>query len=677
MKSNRWLFVAGVCLVGATACSEDTETATTAATTGNGGSAGDGGAGAATTSNGGSGATTSVGGSGGQGGQGGSVTPTIEAPELVSGTGCGSVSDATLTWVDNSSDEEGFRVERSDVGANTFTLIASVAPDVTTYTDTTATGGSFEYRVVAYNDEAEAASNVRAVHLGLPTQTATLEINPTTLAVTVTVQPSHFTLAAPNLATWAGVGNPMTVSVDVENSGVNRLVFNPKAVITSVSDNGTVTGDGTFAASPYVYYGPEALEIGATATRDIVINNLTATTNPITVELRLENHAMLFGGSSPTTANIDAVDAGGTGEHAIIDAQQFGNAASGGSSGTGSGLTYAVASPDGRFVYFGNRHQPTLVVLDTVTMSVMTSGDLTGANNLKFDSSGTGSRGAVRGVTMSPDGTYLYVTMATQTSMYEAGSSSAIAVDGSDNPIGTFEVIRLDRATLQIVDQLTLMTGVAGAHIGRVQLTPDGKRGVVRLRHYTETESYTPNETHGRFFLLDMETMSIIDGDPAVGDQQAAFDLSGIGWYVGGVAPSADGNTIFVAAGPSNSDFALYSVDVATADATLMTPPTAPSTDMLELVTGPDGRVYWGTGAGTKIYDPSTQTWLELAETVATRSFAFSGASCTYYRLNTTTPRLIGYDISDDAVLPSPATSAGDLTPGSFSRGHSFVVTPF
>lgn len=129
-----------------------------------------------------------------------------------------------------------------------------------------------------------------------------------------------------------------------------------------------------------------------------------------------------------------------------IDAQQFGNAGSGGDGGTGSGLGYSVSSPDGLHVYFANCHQPTIVVLDTTTMSVMTAPDLTGNDDLRFDS-GMGSRGAVRGVTMSPDGTYLYAAMATETSMYEAGNSDALAVDGMNNPIGTFEIVRLDRET--------------------------------------------------------------------------------------------------------------------------------------------------------------------------------------------------------------------------------------
>ena len=86
----------------------------------------------------------------------------------------------------------------------------------------------------------------------------------------------------------------------------------------------------------------------------------------------------------------------------------------------------------------------------------MISPDLTGENNLRFDSTGLGSGGSVRGVTLSPDNQYLYVTMATHTSAYEAGSSDAIAVNYLDEPIGELELLRLDAESLEVIDKLVL-----------------------------------------------------------------------------------------------------------------------------------------------------------------------------------------------------------------------------
>ncbi|MDP8961998.1 MAG: DNRLRE domain-containing protein [Actinomycetota bacterium] len=56
-----------------------------------------------------------------------------------------------LTWSDNSSDENGFKVERK-TGTESFTEITTVAGDVATYTDTALTPGTtYTYRVRAWN----------------------------------------------------------------------------------------------------------------------------------------------------------------------------------------------------------------------------------------------------------------------------------------------------------------------------------------------------------------------------------------------------------------------------------------------------------------------------------------------------------------------------------------------
>jgi len=73
----------------------------------------------------------------------------------------------TLTWTDNASNETGQRVERatgtgSPITCGTFTLIASLAANVTTFQDTGLTeGAAFCYRVDAFNTAGTSAfSNV-------------------------------------------------------------------------------------------------------------------------------------------------------------------------------------------------------------------------------------------------------------------------------------------------------------------------------------------------------------------------------------------------------------------------------------------------------------------------------------------------------------------------------------
>jgi predicted phage tail protein len=57
----------------------------------------------------------------------------------------------SLTWADNSLDETGFVIERATDGV-TFSLLASVPADTTTYTDLAVqAGGTYDYRVAAVN----------------------------------------------------------------------------------------------------------------------------------------------------------------------------------------------------------------------------------------------------------------------------------------------------------------------------------------------------------------------------------------------------------------------------------------------------------------------------------------------------------------------------------------------
>jgi len=65
-----------------------------------------------------------------------------------------SSSQIDLTWTDNSGhNEDGFKIERSGTGTgNSWTQIATVGPDVTTYSSTgLAANKNYSYRVRAYN----------------------------------------------------------------------------------------------------------------------------------------------------------------------------------------------------------------------------------------------------------------------------------------------------------------------------------------------------------------------------------------------------------------------------------------------------------------------------------------------------------------------------------------------
>src|SRR5262249_6808151 len=58
----------------------------------------------------------------------------------------------TLTWTDNSSNEDGFAIERDTGPTGTFTQIATTGPNVTSYIDSGLTSGTTNcYRVRAFN----------------------------------------------------------------------------------------------------------------------------------------------------------------------------------------------------------------------------------------------------------------------------------------------------------------------------------------------------------------------------------------------------------------------------------------------------------------------------------------------------------------------------------------------
>lgn len=71
------------------------------------------------------------------------------APSGLSALAAG-VTQVDLTWTDNSTNEGGFRVQRREAGALAWTWIGFLAPNSTTFSDTTALGGSsYEYQVVS------------------------------------------------------------------------------------------------------------------------------------------------------------------------------------------------------------------------------------------------------------------------------------------------------------------------------------------------------------------------------------------------------------------------------------------------------------------------------------------------------------------------------------------------
>jgi hypothetical protein len=85
-----------------------------------------------------------------------------------------SSTQVNLSWTNNATNQQGFRVQRSSNAGSTWSQIAQVGANTTTYTDTHASGGTtYLYRVFAYNGGGNSASSnvVQVTTPVVPTRT--------------------------------------------------------------------------------------------------------------------------------------------------------------------------------------------------------------------------------------------------------------------------------------------------------------------------------------------------------------------------------------------------------------------------------------------------------------------------------------------------------------------------
>ena len=79
-------------------------------------------------------------------------TPPLNPPAAPSNlTATASSTSIFLNWVDNSANEDGFKVERHNSATSTFSEIASIGTDVITYTDPDLSPDTYVYQVRAFN----------------------------------------------------------------------------------------------------------------------------------------------------------------------------------------------------------------------------------------------------------------------------------------------------------------------------------------------------------------------------------------------------------------------------------------------------------------------------------------------------------------------------------------------
>ena len=127
-------------------------------------------------------------------------------------TAAAEAAQLTLTWSDNSVDEQGFAIERRVSPSGSYGQIATVGANITTYTDTSVVGGtSYCFRARAYNAAGYSGYSNEDCYLA-PAAPVTLTVTRNgTGSGTVTSVPSGVTCDADCSAPY-GVGTVVTLN---------------------------------------------------------------------------------------------------------------------------------------------------------------------------------------------------------------------------------------------------------------------------------------------------------------------------------------------------------------------------------------------------------------------------------------------------------------------------------
>ena len=197
-----------------------------------------------------------------------SQTTAIAAPSSLTATTI-STSEIDLGWIDNSSDEDGYSIERApDAGGvpGTFSQIGTVGANVTTYADTTASAETtYWYRVQAYKGSSygDYSSNVSApTMLPAPSSLAVTGYSDTDIALSWTDNSSTETSFAILRAPDAG-GSPGTFTQ-----------------VGTAAANATTYDDAELTGSTIYWYEVQAVSGVSSSVVSSSVSQLTAPAAP-------------------------------------------------------------------------------------------------------------------------------------------------------------------------------------------------------------------------------------------------------------------------------------------------------------------------------------------------------------------------------------------------------------
>lgn len=214
-----------------------------------------------------------------------------------------SASQINLSWTDNSSNEDGFQIERSTDNVN-FTLLAATGPNITTYGNTGLSANTtYYYRVRSFNTAGFSSyTNTASASTGptptVMTPTATGTILPN-IVIDKSVSPSQ-----------ASVGQLFNFSIQIANSGLapasNSILTDTFPSILTIT--GAQTNKGTYSintSTNTITFSIGTINTGETVRVGILaqVNN-TAVSNATLTNAAILNYAIGTTGQSRTSNSV-------------------------------------------------------------------------------------------------------------------------------------------------------------------------------------------------------------------------------------------------------------------------------------------------------------------------------------------------------------------------------------
>ncbi|MCA9677431.1 MAG: hypothetical protein KC464_20575, partial [Myxococcales bacterium] len=392
------------------------------------------------------------------------------------------VGDATITFAPV--DGTAYAVDQ-DLGGGVRVLhvdateATAIAPAVI--------GAAYQVAAWAYDDAGQfsAIATTTGRHDALGAQTGTISVDLTTQVVTVVQQPADLTLAG--TAVYDDASDSLVIDLTVQNDTA-RLLFNLKGLSTAINEGGqSAPLFPAVGGVPYTYYGPEALDVGGTMTRQLALTGITGGTDPITVDLTFVDAPMIYTGA--TYGALEFVDSSGSGQADFVEL------------GVTQSPRQGAMSPDGRFIYTGRKEASAVYAVDTTTLTAVAGAAL-----------GGGALSSVGGVALTPGGDRLLVAI-------NDGAHWNNGADGEAGPASGdagIELVEVAPAGLTEVQRVTLTTADGLGRVAHeVQVSPDGALAVVLV-----TRPGAGATGVSEVWLVDLATFAVIDADGATaGDQ--------------------------------------------------------------------------------------------------------------------------------------------------------------